>query len=444
MTRSETGAGGIAARPGDGAPQPVRRRRLLRRLAGVSLAIPLLASGLTVSDALFPGVQAHAAWEGAGITIAGVHVGTLISTTNGSNAYCIEPDGDNPAAEVPAVEMDVLRGYRMQSTGHWVAPYSNEHGIRMMNYIISSYGGVQTGPAWANEQAAAVSLAIWTIRGWDDPVVADWVAGIRAQAPASVNAQTDVFLVEADTNAVPTPSITAPPQPVARWTDAYTGAVEMSAGYTELRLVGSQGRFTGSAPEGVEFDPERTRATITDGRAHTLSFESRPGLETGNRSPLSLTAAWRVTGKGWPASLWGFQPVADDADQLLIVGAGLEEVEESGEWRDTPMSPQTTFSPVVTTEVGTKKLERGDDYVDRVTFDVAQGSAPWARYWDGSRWRHRPVTAKGTLYGPMQAKPVQSRSVPQSPPAPIAATAELTATGGPGTYDARVRVLCVH
>ncbi|QIM18710.1 hypothetical protein G7066_09005 [Leucobacter coleopterorum] len=402
---------------------------LLGILAGL-----LLMNGFPLSSML---PAAHAATQGAGHLYKGVFVGAFITSSTQSNAYCVEPDGDNPTSEVPPKVMSSLRGYRMQSTGHWVAPYSNERGLMQMNYITSMHGGLALGPGWHDDQAAAVALAIWTIRGAEDAEVAFWVANIRAAAPGHVQDQVDSILAESAAAIVP-PVLKAPADPAVVWKTSATGVVDVPAGYQQLRIEAG-GRLTGAAPTGVTFDSAAQTATLDSTRAVSLRFETTPDLGSSRLQEVKFSANWTKTGKRWPARIWGYQPAADDADQLLLYGGGSEDFSQSGTWRKTSAtSEESRFAPVVRTEVPATRLEKGAPYADRVTFGIAEHSDPWPVYLENGVQKYRPVRATGTLYGPFASRPEESDEAPIDPVPPVAATAEVIAVDGPATYEVEI------
>ena len=393
-----------------------------------------LVAALVASCAVAAPTTAHAAAEGPGLRLGGVFVGAYLTSTNGSNAFCAEPDGNNPTAEMPAIEMTSLRAYRMQSNGHRVAAYTNESGLRMMNYLTATYGTLGSGDDWQNRQAAAVALSIWTIRGWDDAVVAGWVAALRAQAPSEVGALVDRFVTEAGTATVGA-KIVPPAHPTITWTSGTEATVTVPAGYERFR-VESGGRFRGEAPAGVSYSQTATSATLDPSRAHTLSLESVPTLTSPRALPMTVRASWSQTITRWPARLWGFQPGADATDQLLVIGGGSEQLSDSGEWTDaTAPTKAPAFAPVLTTKVERSRLDPDDGYLDRVTFGLGPGSAPWPRYWADGDWRPRSVRATGTLYGPLSERPEPAAEPPAERDLPIAGTAVVDADRGAGTYD---------
>lgn len=411
----------------EGKPSRGHWRRLVLRIAAPLAAVIAVATGITGAS------TAYAAAEGSGVRLGGVFVGAYVTSTNGSNAFCAEPDGDNPTAEVPATRMTSLRGYLMQSTGHWVAPYANEQGLRMMNYVTATYGTLGAGDDWQNSQAAAVALSIWTIRGWEDGVVAGWVETIRGLAPEAVRSLADRFVSEA-AGAV-TARIVPPAEPSVTWSSEREAVVTVPVGYERFHAA-SGGRLVGNAPAGVAFANDGTTATLDPARAHTLSIESLPTLSSPRILPLELRAEWSQQLTRWPAELWGFQPGADASDQLLVVGGGGEVQSDAGVWTKTvaPTEPRA-FEPIVTTQVAQAHLSPGDAYLDRVTFGIAPGSAAWPSYWADGAWHPRAVRATGTLYGPLAERPEPAAQVPDDPAPPIVGTAVVEAEQGAGTYD---------
>lgn len=396
----------------------------------------LLGVMMALGGMLSP-TAALAASEGPGLRVGGVFLGAFISSNNASNAFCVEPDGHNPSSEVPATEMTALRGYRMQSTGHWVAPYTDERGLRMMNYIASTYGTLGSGGDWQDSQAAAVALAIWTIRGWEDSVVSTWVSGIRSNAPSTVRTLADQFILESDQRSRPA-NIVPPDEPVVAWESDTAGTVSLPAGYERLTIV-SGAKLTGSAPAGTSYTTSSTVAELEAEGSHTVAFEVFPTAESPRGAPVVLRASWAQSVVNWPARVWGFQPVSDTEDQLLIAGGGGETVSDSGVWDKTVRpSAAAPFEPVVTTQVDQFRVDPGEPYRDQVTFGVSNASSEWPRYWADDAWHARPVRATGTLYGPYPARPRQSTVVPDEPEAPIAGTAVIEAVRGPGTYDVQI------
>jgi len=92
------------------------------------------------------------------------------------------------------------------------------------------------------------------------------------------------------------------------------------------------------------------------------------------------------------------------------------------------------FSPVAGTQVASTYVKKGQQFQDQWKFGVASGSQPWRQLADGS---YLPVTAKGTLYGPFQARPAEAEQPPAN--APVASHATVTTdpkTGPTGEYTA--------
>lgn len=397
----------------------------------------LLATIVAAGLVLVPAVPVQAAAQGPGVKLNGVFVGTYLTSTNGSNAYCIEPDGANPGAEIPAQQILTLRGYLMQSTGHWVAPYTDAEGLRRMNYIISTYGGMGPNTDWQNEQAAAVALSIWAIRGVEDKVVAAWVAGLRARATRSLQALVDRFITEAYARALPA-VVEAPPAPEITWIDPDTASLTVPSGYEKAQIE-SGGQFVPASAEGVSYSADQRIATLKNGPSYTMRFERTPGVESARTEPVVLSASWSREATGWPSWLWGFQPAARDTDQLLLAAATPETISDSGEWRTESIDElPPPFKPLVRTSVLEAKLQPGDPYVDRVEFEMAEGSSAWPRFLQDGEWRFRRVRAIGTLYGPLLEQPTQTETVPTDQELPIAGTAVIEADSGPGMYEATI------
>ena len=417
-------------------------RMKLRRIGSTgdarrwTVVVLMFTAFLTMFGSGFPST-AFAASEGPGLRIGGVFVGAFITSNNSSNAFCVEPDGDNPSSEIPATVMSEFRGYLMQSTGHWVAPYSDEFGLRRMNYITSTYGTLGAGGDWQNDQAAAVALAVWTIRGEQDGVVASWVAGLKSQAPGNVQRLIDSFLTEAAAAVVPV-APSAPTEPQVTWSDELHASVEIPRGYTEFH-VESGGRLTGTAPDGTTYSASAKETALDPTKTYSLAIESLPAETSSRTHRLKVSAHWSQSVAQWPSRVWGYQPSADAADQLLIAGGGSVSVADEGVWRDT-IRPRagSEFAPVVTTEVTSRILGTDEPYVDRVSFGLDANSGAWPQYWDNGAWHPRAVRATGTLYGPLKQRPEEQTRVPEDSDVPIAGTAVVEAVNGPTTYDVQI------
>lgn len=159
---------------------------------------------------------------------------------------------------------------------------------------------------------------------------------------------------------------------------------------------------------------------------------------TGTTASTGITLAWTATGSG---RITGFLRVSGLPRYTLTsydMGAarqgGLSYGNRTPVFDPTEASAPTVpfdvakdFQPEVSTSVATKFVAKGAPLVDQVTVAAAAGDT-----WSDVGGSPVPVTAVGTLYGPFDAQPAESASVPAG--AAVVGTETMVFTG-PGTQS---------
>lgn len=403
------------------------------RPRGAPRAVPMLIFALLAGliAAVLPGpgaTDARAAVLGHHVNINGWALGTFLSSQEGAYVYCLEPGATYPGGDQRNPDwVERLPGYTASTAGNvtgWSGgavtsgPASGAT-LRHINYVIETHGQT-TVP----ERAAAVQLAVWMLR--DDPGLREWlahhVAWIEHGGHASIVAKATELAAEARARAHG-PSIEDPaPLKLSQGSEFGEGTLKYPAGTKELTI------------EGGVFEDGATSMRITDERAGEVRWSADLHPNGWQRMhEVSVTGRWQLEASGWAAAL-RLHPPVDSSQQMLGTSVGTVTETRAGDFDRVSVTIDAQFSPQLGTQVPERFVERGSGrFADTVTFDVAGDSAPWAqRNGTGDEVIYAPVTAEGTLYGPF----THPQSPDEGPPAsaPVAATAEVTATRGPGEY----------
>ena len=438
-----------------------RTRGQTRRVGAILLTAALLGGTYTAVDFTTHSIEAQAATAGVGdYDGTGVGIGSLIHE-NGTIVYCMEfglpvADGDAPLVPATSLPAYTTGGYWNLHLGVQTGPMSvgalTGDGVKILQFILGKYGNTSDA-----HQAAAVQLAIWDYRGQvgGDATYNNAIAqaksamsshgfGDSVSSAASMIQEAQNWLA-AGGGGTGVPGGTQPGDPVLKSTSPYHGTVDVKAG-TETVTI-ENGVFI--AQNGVTVSADGRTATITDGEAHTISWEGRPPAgEAYNRY-------YRVS----VAGTWAYDKVTKVPGELLVsengsnqsftTGTAPKETVErvTGDFEAQYTDPDTLWAPELVTEVKTKVIKAGQKFSDTVTFSasdkIGSGNYPvqtdqWRSAFkpDGSKV-FAPITAHGTLYGPFLQDPALNPSATPPAGSPVAGTAKVTTSEatGPGTYD---------
>ncbi len=403
-----------------------------RKVTTLALAGLVLASGFSVADVITSTSSAQAATPYVGLYNGrGEGVGSLMHS-DGTQVYCLEIVRYNEVGRVdaPLVSTGTLPA---ASGGVFIngsvypsvtVPESNSETVRQINYVLSKWGRTQDG-----QQAAAVQLAVWQLRGGSgdfDRLYATY-AGMGDAIAGGTSALANQLAAEARV----TQSVqTVPVSPIVQQSTPYRGTLNVSAGTTVVTIV--NGVFLGQP--GVDVSADGRTATVADGAAHNIQWQGQPSEadEFGRYYTVEFNGSYEVMVAG--STILRADQGSSPEDQDLGTGDG-EMV--AGTFDAIYWDPDTIWSPVLSTETPSKLVQEGEAFSDTVTFDVAEGSNPWrTAVRANGETMYAPITAEGTLYGPFLSDPALNPSGTPPVGAPVAATATVTTdtAQGPGMY----------
>ena len=189
---------------------------------------------------------------------------------------------------------------------------------------------------------------------------------------------------------------------------------------------------TVSVPQGA------TEISITNGKFNDGTTKKTWG-EAG--APANTTLSWN----GIPPSSdkWDkYYRVSFDGSKTSIAdsvmfgdGGGWQSLAKAAPSKTVPfkeayVDPDTTWAPLVSSEVESKFISVGENFSDTITFSPAEAtdarSGEWRWRMNGDKREHIPVKATGTLYGPFLNDPALNPSQEAPKGAPVAATIDFT------------------
>ena len=402
-----------------------------RKVTTLALAGLVLISGFSVADVITSTTSAQAATPYVGLYYDnGEGAGSLMHS-DGTQVYCLEIVRVNrDGVDAPLISTDTLpaisgsSGFNGGNYPNVFVPEANSETVRQINYVLSKWGQTQD-----SQQAAAVQLAVWQLRGGSgdfDSLYASYVGMVDSVA-GGTSALANQFAAEAR---VTQAAQTVPVSPIVQQTSPYNGTLNVSAGTTVVTIA--NGIFLGQP--GVDVSADGRTATVTDGAAHNIQWQGQPSAddEFGRYYTVEFNGSYETMVAGSTILRADQGSTAMDQD----LGAGDGEM-VAGTFDAIYWDPDTIWSPVLSTETPSKFVQEGEAFSDTVTFDVAEGSNPWRRAVRASgETMYAPITAEGTLYGPFLSDPALNPSGTPPVGAPVAATATVTTdtAQGPGTY----------
>ncbi|MGO3733743.1 MAG: hypothetical protein ACTJFR_01190 [Canibacter sp.] len=392
-----------------------RRKKTRGTLAGVLGATMIALTAFTGSaavDLLHP-PAAYAAgpqmgpgigWNGHGDAQgAGAYV------IDGEMVYCLEID-IFPGDDIPTFKnTSSLPAFNKGGTAAGAVSGGE---LKQISYVISKYG--QTDD---NAQAAAVSLAVWKVRDRNGGNAAHNEALQRVinVTGAQINAKADSMLAEA-----------------AAWVAAGGGGNDATESPGVNTEPGKPYVGTVSVPQGA------TEISITNGKFNDGTTKKTWG-EAG--APANTTLSWN----GIPPSSdkWDkYYRVSFDGSKTSIAdsvmfgdGGGWQSLAKAAPSKTVPfkeayVDPDTTWAPLVSSEVESKFISVGENFSDTITFSPAEAtdarSGEWRWRMNGDKREYMPVKATGTLYGPFLNDPALNPSQEAPKGAPVAATIDFT------------------
>jgi hypothetical protein len=359
----------------------------------------------TLAGAVVAGLPARAASPGSGFgswgpwTPYGWHGSMMVGDLH---TYCILPGRALPTGASED------RGISADAAG------LNAQQLTAVNMLVSTYG--QTSDP---VEAAAVGWAVKAIANWDETLhhfgyggdrlegAIDWVfSRIAPEHSAAVQQRAAALYAEGMGVAAAPPaasgSLVFAVDPLDPLAGTMTVAADVPGASGEVRLTGAVFSDTGADVRGdvTAGSVYPIRAILPDG-ATAVSVSGTGMLRGGFRA-----AVHHFTTPGG-------QDTAGPAGAVEIPVAGADQAPR-----------ETTFAPVVTTQVAARYAAQGG-YVDDVAFASARGS--WARTPDGG---YLPVTATATVFR-TDSEPPASTTVPADAEPVGSLTVTTDAAAGP-------------
>lgn len=404
----------------DAPPAPRRGFGVLaRKVSGGLIALTLAVAGLVGIAA-----PATAATQGPGFGRFDNTIGWMggYIAPDGSIVYCIEPGVSTPsgATQDGGIQTTITsEGY----SGHTTTLSGDT--LARINYLVSAHG--QTSD---NRTASAVHFAVQYIANpeamfnsasWggshDLHGFVNWklYSTVGSAETAAIADLAQVYINEAmgitagSTATDVTGSLVFAVDGANNYRGTVTPTFSATVGTGTITLV--NGVFTDTGTD--------TLAGAQAGTAYAITGVP-PVDDAGDPLPyrISGTAHFDVGSSGWlpAAHLW------ETPGQQKTVGPGGEAVTSINISGEDPAERSVRFEPVVTTSAP-RFVAEGESFTDAVTASLGSGQ-PWAQNSSGA---YAPIIARGTLYGALDAEPVESAEAPTD--TPIAGTAEVTLNG---------------
>ena len=398
------------------------RHRPIIRLAAVAAALGLAFGALVVAD---PAAAAAGTGPGYGAgTAASPHLGSF-RLEDGTLVWCARAGDPSPvgAATSAGVEGE-------NTTGSAPPGVSVGDATARANYILGTWGTAGV----TNVDAAAVNLAIWHLLDYNNATALTGGLGIRnyystraGADTAAVRAAFDTMLTMASAVVADSPGVVAAPAGASMSLssdpgNSFVGTLVVSGVETPGIVSLTNGVFA-NAPGGSVL------AGIGNGSYALRGVPPAAPAAPGAPYSVSATGSFTVLG-GWPPTVTWYQTPG----RQVTVGSSSRVVQNFTLTASDAVPRQPNFAPVVGTRVASPYVPAGGTFSDIVTFSTAINEWPQAA--DGTFAR---LVARGVLYGPLDAAPTESATVPSG--TPIAGTTRLTtsATTGPNAeYTATV------
>jgi len=409
----------------DATPAPRRGiSALARKISGGLIALTLAVSGLLALSA-----PANAATQGPGFGRFDNTVGWMggYIAPDGSIVYCIEPGVSTPSGATQ--DGGIQTTITSEGYGGHTTTLSGDT-LARVNYLVSAHG--QTTD---NRTASAVHFAVQYIANpeamfnsasWggshDLHGFVNWklFSSVGSAETAAIADLAQVYINEAMTVTAGSTAtdVTGSLVFAVDGNNDYVGTVtptfSAQVGTGTITLT-NNGVFADTGTD--------TLAGAQGGTAYAITGVP-PVDDAGDPLPyrISGTAHFDVGSSGWlpAAHLW------ETPGQQRTVGPGGEAVTSIDIAGEDPAERSVQFEPVVTTSAP-RFVAEGESFTDVVTASLGSGQ-PWAQNSSGA---YAPIVARGTLYGALDAEPVESAVAPAD--APVAGTAEVTLNGA-GEY----------
>lgn len=391
-------------------PRHRSKTHFIRKMLAAATVAGLVLGGL----ATMPATSAQAATTGAGYSDGGEgFLGNYIAP-DGSRAYCIDVLADWPSGATGGATLVGVLDAAPGSQG------VSGDGIRQLNTGLRQYG--ETGDP---VQAAAMNAIVYAYTSANHNGYAGGVHYINTKAPGQSAAITAKYAeiwnyIQANWNPTVSPGSGSMTFAISA-TNNYNGTLTVNL--TPSNATGSVTLTNGTfASTGAV-----SMTGVTNGQV--LQVKGNPPDNSGRQYQIKASGSFSASVAAGPAE--NVRLYETPGQQRIIRGGDSSSSTVNFNLEADDPYAKTTFQPVLTTEVGTRLVTKGSSFTDVLTFSTvadAEGTNnPWRQTRGGSYF---PVTATGTLYGPLSTKPTESATPPAG--APVAATATVTTTTAAG------------
>lgn len=411
MEAAEPSQGGIATRGRSrlrklwrlGVPEgrhagPMRMRDRIKTVLSGAVIVGLAVGGGLVATA----VPSQAATHGAGYDIGDGWIGQEM--IGGVATYCLQITASPPTGN----------SYFDRNMAY---PTMSALDNARVNMVVSTHGQ-KNNDNWAS----AVHLYVWSVAdtaeynshgmSGDDYYIARVPSGQRADVRAKL-AQ-----IRSEAAGISAPATTGGGTGLFDFrvdgTNNYLGTLVVS-------LTPSNASGTVTLTNGIFDTGSNTMAGVTNGMV--IPVRGVPP-EDGSDYKISATGTFTGTTSGWVGEIGVYRTPG----QQDTAGPGPSTVPTQFNVSGSDPTLRTPiFQPVVGTQVASKFVETGEEFVDTLNFSTVPDAAGLNNEWYRNRaGRYAPITAVGTLYGPSLYPFVESDAAPAN--VPVAATGITVST----------------
>ncbi|MDA3146045.1 hypothetical protein JSO19_01475 [Leucobacter sp. UCMA 4100] len=409
-------------------------RRPHGRRVGVGLALLLLASVVFGGWWSLQGQPAFAASKGTGQEYGDLGYLGSFQLASGEQAYCVEikvREPWNPQQPVSRVDQlpsfggDLAMGGPLGMGGkelHMPA-VTDASVMRQMNYLMTKWGTTND-----EAQGTAVALAMFLVRGDNIGYNEALHVALAKKGYGAIVDRAKAMVAEAKQNAIAPVEGAEVKAPVITVDGHRAGTVEFFAGTTRIELKNA-----------VFVDTKQAAREVDATKGGKLAIETvRPkGWDASFDVEAKIT--WKTGRDGWRADLNLYEPTAPGEQRVVTPTGKTRGMERTGTQKAT-VAVKHQWAPTLSTRVHERIVPVGGSFHDSVTVAADEQFDPWATDQAGA---FMPLTAHGTLYGPLESDPSEHPSADVPKGTPVAGTATLEITDGPGTYEAKADTVAV-
>ncbi|WP_217131899.1 hypothetical protein [Leucobacter chinensis] len=409
-------------------------RRPHERRVGVMAVLALLIATVFGGWWSLQGQPAFAASKGTGQEYGDLGYLGSFQLASGEQAYCVEikvREPWNPQRPVSTVDQlpsfggDLAMGGPLGMGGkelHMPA-MTDASVMRQMNYLMTEWGTTKD-----EAQATAVALAMFLVRGDNIGYNEALHRALVEKGHSAIVDRAKTMVAEAKKNAVAPVEGTEVKAPVLTVGDKRTGTVEYFAGTTRIELKNA-----------VFADTKQTVREVDVAKGGTLPIATVRPKGWDSSFNVEAKISWTTGRDGWRADLNLYEPTAPGEQRIVTPTGKTRGMERAGTQKAT-VNVKHEWAPTLTTNVHDRIVQVGGSFRDSVTVAADKRFGAWATDQSGT---YMPLTAHGTLYGPLGSDPSEnpSNDVPQG--TPVAGTATIEITDGPGTYQAKADTVAV-